>query len=226
MVKLFTKSPVDSAKYPFLYSWDEEVRKNYEMYQKQIDRMTYHLQRSQRGIGLLGNWLYPNFHQRHFMLLDLYKKKQMVGRVFEEELQEYEAAVNPKIRDDMRKTFDASWPIPYRGFAVGTALQVVPHYFNMPYSFRLAFFLVPGVVQLAWRSWDNKSHFRSIEFLSWVTAVRTAKAQIERARLVPELQTAEAQEVARLAKPLGGINQAYKSLIDIALSQGQGGSSL
>jgi hypothetical protein len=145
----------------------------------------------------------------------------MIGRVFDDELSEYERAVNPRIRSDMSKTFSASSPIPYKGFAFGLAIQVVPHYFNMPYSYRLAFFLLPGFVEWAWKTNDNRSHFRAAEFLSWVTAVRTSKAQIEIAKSLPELQGEVTQEAVNLAKPLGGINNVYSQLIKLAEAQSQ-----
>jgi hypothetical protein len=50
MVRLNPESAVNHAEYPKSYKWDSAVRRNYSMYQEEIDKLSYHLQRVQRYI--------------------------------------------------------------------------------------------------------------------------------------------------------------------------------
>ena len=59
MVKLSEKSFVDPS-YRQAREWDELFRANYQRYQQVIDKLTYSLQRKQRGILSLA---YPKFYQ-------------------------------------------------------------------------------------------------------------------------------------------------------------------
>jgi len=106
MVKLDPSSPHDPKHFPYLNKWDVEFRRNYSNYQNQIDKITYQLQRSQRGFAFLGSWFYPYFHQRDFLSLELYKKKQLLGMVFPEEVKAY-SKFDPTIAQSLNKTFAA-----------------------------------------------------------------------------------------------------------------------
>jgi hypothetical protein len=50
MVLLSQESKIDAQKYPLAYKWDVAVRRNHAMYQREIDKLSYHLQRVQRYI--------------------------------------------------------------------------------------------------------------------------------------------------------------------------------
>jgi hypothetical protein len=178
MVKLDINSPYNEKLTPFLYKWDTEYRKNHGEYQYEIDKITYHLQRAQRGIALFGSWIYPNFHQREFLLLDLYKKKQLIGRVFPEEVNAYKP-INHNITNDLDKTFSTNWYVPTTGIAIGLGLNVFAHLFNFQYSFRLGLFLLPVMAEYYIRYSDASSHIRSLQFLNWLVEYRKARAQIE-----------------------------------------------
>jgi len=58
-------TPPDPIHSKTLEAWEHSVRENYEAYQTEIDRTTYHLQRVQRGYAIFGSWFYPAFAQRH-----------------------------------------------------------------------------------------------------------------------------------------------------------------
>lgn len=60
MVHLSLTSP-DPLHSKTLQRWDKGVRENYDTYQAEIDRTTYHLQKAQRGFTIFGSWLYPAF---------------------------------------------------------------------------------------------------------------------------------------------------------------------
>ncbi len=178
MVKLDIHSPHNEKLTPFLFKWDTEYRKNHGTYQHEIDKIAYHLQRAQRGLAIFGSWIYPNFYQRDFLLLDLYKKKQIVGRVFPEEVNTYKA-INNDISDDLEKTFSTSWYIPKTGLVTGLGLNVFAHFFNFQYSFRFGLFLLPVMAEYFIRYSDAGSYNRSLQFLNWLVEYRKARAQIE-----------------------------------------------
>jgi hypothetical protein len=50
MVRLNAKSTVSQSEFPLSYRWDSAVRGNYAIYQHEIDKLSYHLQRVQRYI--------------------------------------------------------------------------------------------------------------------------------------------------------------------------------
>ena len=60
-LSLYSPVPLNSSR---LANWDTSVRENYDMYQKEIDRTTYNLQRCQRGYSIFGSFFYPAFVQR------------------------------------------------------------------------------------------------------------------------------------------------------------------
>jgi hypothetical protein len=74
MVHLLPKSPVPLHS-TTLTHWDTSVRHNFTLYQTEIDRVTYALQKSQRGWGIFGSWLYPAFLQREVQNLQILKNK-------------------------------------------------------------------------------------------------------------------------------------------------------
>lgn len=178
MVKLQETSPHSQKETPFLHKWDTAYRKNFDLYQKEIDKITYHLQRSQRGLWLTGSWLYPYLHQREFALLDIYKKKQILGKVFKEDIAGYQH-INPSIECDLDKTFGAHWYIPKYGLGVGAGLFAVAHFFNIPYSFRAGLVLIPIAFDYIFRWNDVGAYHRSLQFLNWAVEYRKAIAQTE-----------------------------------------------
>jgi hypothetical protein len=48
MVILNKNSNLNPISLPYSHSWDQNIRKYYDSYQKYIDAQTYHLQRTQR----------------------------------------------------------------------------------------------------------------------------------------------------------------------------------
>ena len=112
-------SGVDPTQQPFFHQWDQTFRENWGMYQREINKLTFHLQKSQRGWGLLGQWNYPWQHQRCFLNLRLYQTKQLVGKVMPEEVSIYKEAVNPKITKDLKRTFNTRLDIPKAGLTAG-----------------------------------------------------------------------------------------------------------
>jgi len=178
MVKLSENSPHNEKETPFLHKWDTEYRRNFDLYQREIDKITYHLQRSQRGLWFTGSWLYPYLHQREFMLLDIYKKKQVLGKILKEDIQGYQQ-INSSIENDLDKTFSAHWYLPWRGLAAGGGFFFAAHLFNIPYSYRLGLILVPVAFDYISRWSDVDAYHRSLRFLNWTIEYRKAIAQTE-----------------------------------------------
>lgn len=178
MVKLDTHSPHNAKDTPFLHKWDTEYRANHETYQNEIDKITFHLQRAQRGFGFLGSWLYPNFFQRDFLDLDIYKKKQLIGKIFPEEVEAY-VPFNANISSDLNKTFSNAWFFPKTGTAIGLGLNLVAHMFNFQYSFRLGIFVVPICIEYYFTFHNPSAKHNSNQFLGWLVEYRKSRAQLE-----------------------------------------------
>lgn len=219
MVKLDLRSPYDRKQYPFLYQWDTDYRDNHEMYQNEIDKITYQLQRSQRGIAFLGSWLYPNFHQRDILLLDLYKKKQTIGKINKEEVELYQK-VDPSISDSLDKTFSTKFYIPHGGIAAGVGLNVFAHLFNFSYGLRLGLFVAPVVGAYCWRYIDTNHVHRSIEFLDWLTNYRTAVSRLEfDSHRFQEKQGQIFQRFKHVTKITRPVEQIYDDLVQLVAKQ-------
>jgi len=215
MVKLDLRSPYDAKQYPFLNQWDTDYRANFEMYQEEIDRLTYQLQRSQRGFTLMGSWLYPAFHQRDFLLLDIYKKKQVIGKINQDEVEAFKA-INSDIADDLNKTFNASFYVPKAGLFSGLGLNVFAHFFNLQYSFRIGLLVVPVLTDYALRKLDTSAYHNSLEFLSWLTEYRTARARLEfDSHKLQERQAQIFQRFRHLTKVTKPVHEVYDDLIKV-----------
>eukprot|EP01017_Pseudomicrothorax_dubius_P026973 TRINITY_DN305_c0_g2_i1.p1 TRINITY_DN305_c0_g2~~TRINITY_DN305_c0_g2_i1.p1 ORF type:complete len:231 (+),score=69.30 TRINITY_DN305_c0_g2_i1:94-786(+) len=220
-MRLDPQSPYDQKATPFLHNWDTEYRRNYDDYQKDIDKLTFHLQKSQRAFGPFGSWGYPNFFQRDFLLLALLKRKQLVGKVFPEEINEYQQ-INQSIRDDLNKTFKAKFYIPYRGFAIGLGANVFAHLFNFQYSFRLGFLVLPPLVEYIWVKTGSASYVRSLDFLNWVLELRKAKAQLEvDGASVYNRSPLALQKYRQATKELPNLYEIYDELINLVNSESQ-----
>ena len=178
MVKLHLQSPYSQTETPFLYKWDNEFRKNYEFYQNEIDKLTYHLQRSLKGIGPFGSWRYPYSQQHNFLLLEIYKKKQLIGKIFPDEIEGY-SRLNSNILEDLNRTFRVVYDVPYVGLGTAGVLNVYAHLFNLPYSFRFGFLLVPVTFEMLYRVSRVGHKVNTIQFLDWLIQYRTARSQIE-----------------------------------------------
>jgi len=110
--------------------------------------------------------------------LELYKKKQAVGRVTPEEVQQYKS-INPNVAADLSKTFNSTWHMPWVGLGIGAGVFGVTHLFNFQYSLRTGLVLIPVLADMAW-FWSGKgSYFRSVEFLDFLIEYRKAKCRLE-----------------------------------------------
>ncbi|KAL4492525.1 hypothetical protein ABPG72_007638 [Tetrahymena utriculariae] len=195
MVRLNLKSNVDQNQYPFLAKWDRDMRQNFEEYQNRIDATTYHLQRSQRGIAIFGEWMYPRYFQKDILELEVLRRKQQLGKIYPEEVSSF-TQINPDIANDLNLTFNAKLLWPIRGMAIGSGFFALAHLFNLPYSFRLGLFIIPTAVELA-MTWGNKtSQFKSIEFMDYLLQYRVSKALLEKnAKRFAEKKAAYQKEV-------------------------------
>ena len=215
MVKLDLHSPHDPKQYPFLQKWDTEYRESHALYQDEIDKITYQLQRSQRGYGPFGSWLYPNFHQRDFLLLDIYKKKQLIGRVHSDEVETFKR-INPDISDDLDKTFSSQTYIPKVGALTGLGLNVFAHAFNLQYSFRFGLLVLPIATEYCLRVLDTSAQHKSLEFLNWLVEYRRARARLEFDSF--RFQEKQGQifqrfkHVTKISKP---VNEIYDELVKL-----------
>lgn len=106
MVQLKTESTVDAKTAPFTHQWDSQMRSNYKHFQEEIDLYTYDLQRGLTGIPMLGHWNYPYGVQKTFAYKNLLHQRQLLGKVQEKEIKEFEQAVNSNIRTDLHRTWN------------------------------------------------------------------------------------------------------------------------
>lgn len=178
-MKLDILSSVDSKKFPELFAWDTVYRSNHAFYQQKIDEIAFHLQKSQRSWLALGKFALPGlFYQRDLILLELYKRKQQVGRISPEEVQSYKP-LNPNIVSDLSKTFDSKYHIPFVGLGAGVGSFIVTHIFNFQYSLRTGIFLLPVFADVLYHWTDRRCYFRSIEFLDYLAEYRKARCRLE-----------------------------------------------
>lgn len=178
-MKLDILSNVDSKKFPNLYVWDTVYRANHAFYQQKIDEIAFHLQKTQRSWHLPHTMALPSvYFQKDLMFLELYKKKQVVGRVTPEEVQHYKA-INPNIAQDLNRTFNTKWHLPWVGFGVGCGVFAFAHLFNFQYSLRAGLFLLPVCADILWFWSDKSAYFRSTEFLDFLIEFRRAKCRVE-----------------------------------------------
>ena len=216
-MKLEITSPIDSHKYPFLFQWDSLYRQNHALYQTKIDELTFHLQKAQRSWFFLNFLFYPAFYENSFLLLDLYKKKQQLGIINQEEINEFKP-INKGISSDLNKTFNASYYIPKTGLLLGAGTFVFGHFFNFQYSLRTGLFLIPVVADL-WLRWtDSQAWVRTDAFLEFAIQYRKAKGRIEynSARLDQRLLK-NLRDGAKLNRPL---DEYYEKVINLAKKQG------
>lgn len=106
MPKLRTESQLDQKTAPFTQKWDTAMRQNHAHFQELIDKQAYEIQRGTKSlIPIFGSWTFPYSSQRNFVLKDLYTRYQLLGEIFDEEIEEY-SAQNPDIREDLKITFN------------------------------------------------------------------------------------------------------------------------
>lgn len=212
-MKLDVLSSIDSRKYPQLYQWDSNYRFNHELYQQKIDELTFHLQKSARGFTIFGSWTYPLFFQKDLLLLELLKKKQVLGQITPEEVNDYKS-LNNNIATDLNKAFNARLIIPWNGLIVGSGLFAFAHIFNYQYSFRTGLFLLPILADLA-TQWCNKtSQMRSIEFMDFLTQVRKGRCRLEYERdSLDQRLLKKMREVWKMKKPL---EDYYEQVVNLA----------
>ena len=216
MVKLNLQSSYNEKDTPFLYKWDTQYRKNYVRYQNEIDKLTYNSQRTLRGFGPLGSWSYPSWQQNNFLLLEIYKKKQHIGKVFPDELEAY-SSLNPQIVNNLNRTFKAGYEIPYVGLGIGAALNVYASLFNLPYSFRIGFLVIPVAAHILYRGSRAEDKVNSLQFLDWLVQYRTAKSQIEAD--IPYLQKETLQMYKSVVKSPRAIQDLYNDLIKLVAKE-------
>ena len=218
MVKLNLQSPYNEKETPFLYKWDIEYRKNHANYQNEIDKLTYSLQRTLRGFGLLGKWGYPGWQQHNFLLLEIYKKKQIIGKIFTDELVTY-SDIDPKIVVNLNRTFKAVYQVPIVGLGVGIALNVYASFFNLPYSFRIGFLVIPVVTHILYRGSRTENKVKSLEFLDWLIQYRTARSQIEVDTPYLQRNSNNLQIYKQMIKSSKTVQYLYSDLIQLVAKE-------
>ncbi|CAD8204220.1 unnamed protein product [Paramecium octaurelia] len=216
MVKLLSKSPV-ALNSPTLQQWDNSFRENYEMYQTEIDKNTYALQRSIRGFWIFGKAFYPALTQHYSQKLELYQLKQQLGKIEQSEVNLYKT-VDPSISTVLNKTFSTQWLWwNLQDISITAGLQVYAQLFNFGYSWRFGFLVLPYCARVFYdyaTSYQNKS--RAVEFLNWAIQYRKAKSQIERGTLDP-LAVEKYQALYGTVKK--GPLQVYADVIQLASQQ-------
>lgn len=63
------------------------------------------MQKGQNGFFIFGDWNFPYSYQKSFLLKEIYEKNQVLGKIYDEEIEEYKKK-NPCLRDDLKKTFN------------------------------------------------------------------------------------------------------------------------
>lgn len=176
-MRLDTISQIDPKAFPFLHEWDQSYRSNHATYQDQINRLSFHLQKSQRGLA--GRLFYPTFFSKNLLELEILKKKQLIGGIKKEEIEAYKKNFSRRIERDLKKTFDSSYYIPWAGICCAGGLFILGHAFNFQYSLRIGVCLIPILIQTGIFMQNKNSRLRTNEFLNYLLEVRKAKAQIE-----------------------------------------------
>lgn len=95
----------DAKKEPFTAAWDKNMRKHHAFYQDEINQQTYRLQKGLKGLAIFGHWNFPYRLQYRYMLLNLYQKKQYLGEIQPEEIENY-SKLHAGIRKDLSLTFN------------------------------------------------------------------------------------------------------------------------
>ncbi|KRX08526.1 hypothetical protein PPERSA_13007 [Pseudocohnilembus persalinus] len=211
MVQLELKSSVDQKQQPFLHSWDSTHRINHRTYQNKIDKLTYHLQRSQRGLFILGEWFYPRFFQKDVLNLEILQKKQWLGKINQDEVENFKR-FNPEIATDLNRTFSAKLPWPKTGLAIGAAGFLFGAIFNYRYSYRLGFVLLPILADFSIQQFDKSCYFRTLEFLNWATEFRREKARAEKYNLQ---HPGQAKEQAFQ----GNVWDNYQKIVELVINE-------
>lgn len=178
-MKLELFSTISARDYPSLHAWDAKYRANFEFYQKQIDALAFHLQKSQRGWLFFGKWNYPSMYQKDLLELEILKKKQQLGSIEESGVQEYARLVQPDIKDHLNRTFSNKLHVPVLGIIGAGLAFAVSHLLNFQYSLRAGVCLVPFAADLGvfWNGTSAK--MRTIEFLDFEIRRRQAQATCE-----------------------------------------------
>jgi hypothetical protein len=83
------KTIFDEKTDPLTRAWDLNMREHYAFYEDHIHQQLYRLQKGLKGFGFTGEWSFPYRYQHRYLLLELYQKKQYLGKVNQEEVDRY-----------------------------------------------------------------------------------------------------------------------------------------
>ena len=176
MVLLKPDSSIDPNKYPFTHEWDTLRRLNHNMYEEEINRCLFQLQKL-NAMYLPYRIFHPQYRQHNYLELQIYENLQSIGKHTEEELTEYKRN-HPSIEADLNQVF--SYRFPVEGFAVGLALQAIPVKFKLSLSMNVLSLLAPMFLQWSYRKSDIGYKHRVNQFLDWTLERRKGKAMLER----------------------------------------------
>lgn len=177
-MKLDAHTHVNEKESPELFAWDKVYRKNYAFYQDLIDSLTFHVQKTKRGI--ITSKLYPCFFQKDLMTLQIYKLKQQLGEIDTKEIEIYGRNENLNISKSLYQTFNAGFTYPVKGAVAGVFGIGIGNYCNFHYGYRAIFFFAPVFAQIAFNFYKRSVYnIESIEFMNWAIQFRAAKAKLE-----------------------------------------------
>ena len=123
--------------------------------------------------------LYPKFYGSDIIRLNLLKKKQQVGEVTQDEVNNFKH-INPDIADDFNRVFNSRFHVPKLGLLVGGSLGIYTTAINSTIPVRLTLFAIPVFLDYLRNTNDVRVEEKSMEFLDWVLGYRKAMAINER----------------------------------------------
>ena len=128
MVKVDLASTTNPT-YPLAREWDQAYRQNQQVFQTEIDKLTYSLQRKQRSHFALS---YPKFYQADIQRLKALQTLQELGAIKQQEIDSYKN-VEPSIQNHYDKTFKTTsalrpslWQMMGVGLLAGSAVLGKP----------------------------------------------------------------------------------------------------
>ena len=121
---------------------------------------------------------YPKFYHSELLTLQLFKKKQEVGEVDQNEVNLYKQ-IDPCIATHFNRTFNSSINVPWLGLAVGGSFFAYSSYFAFTVPTRVVLAVVPIAVNWLWTTRDAKNEHHTLDFLNWVVGYRKAKCFAE-----------------------------------------------
>lgn len=175
MVQIKQDSSIDEKKYPQTAQWDAIRRENHNGYEEKVNECLYQLQKLE-GMRWPYSAFYPQYHQHHFLELQIYENLQALGQYTPEEVNLYKER-NSNIEKDLAQVFSRS--IPFEGLVLGAALQVFPIKYKLSLANNFVLLVAPMLIQWGYRKQNIAYKHNVNRFLDWALERRKGQAELE-----------------------------------------------